>query len=277
MRKTIIFTLLALAALPAAAQFKTPSVSQAATVTQTIGLTDVTVTYHRPGVKGRQIWGALVPYDKVWRTGANEATTVAFSDDVTINGQPLVKGTYSLHTIPNASEWTVVFNNVSNQWGSFNYDPAKDALRVKVKPEKVPFTEWLTFDFPNVSTDSGTLMLRWENVGIPLQIGANTTAKVLASARAAVAGAKPDDWRTTYRAASFAFDNGLTGDATRWLDSSLKVNENMTNLWLKARMQAQAGDKAAAVKTAQLALAKMTDKDSTDLAAEIRKQVDAWK
>src|SRR2546428_13960954 len=117
MRKTVIYSLLVLIALPALAQqLRLPRVSPNSTLTQTVGFTDITITYSRPGVKGRQIWGGLVPYDKVWRTGANEATTIAFSDDVTINGQPLPKGTYSLHTIPGKDEWTIAFNTTANQW-----------------------------------------------------------------------------------------------------------------------------------------------------------------
>ena len=136
MRKTI-FAVLALAtAVPLAAQqsqapkIVMPRVSPKASLMQTVGLTDVTITYSRPGVKGRTIWGGLVPYDKVWRTGANEATKITFSNDVMINGQKLAAGTYSLHTIPAQSgDWTLAFNSVANQWGSFNYDQTKDALR----------------------------------------------------------------------------------------------------------------------------------------------------
>src|SRR5438093_9057197 len=163
MRKSIVA--LALIAFPLAAQqtpapqLRTPRASQKQVVTQTVGFTDVTITYSRPGVKGRPIWGALVPYDKVWRTGANEATTISFSDDVTINGQALPKGTYSLHTIPGKDEWTVVFNNTANQWGSFNYDPTKDALRVKAKPQAAPFAEWMTFEIPSVSPDQATVAI----------------------------------------------------------------------------------------------------------------------
>src|SRR5437899_746922 len=128
MRKLTLLLLL-LSSLPLAAQLRTPRPSPKASVMQTVGLTDVTIVYSRPGVKGREIWGALVPYDKVWRTGANEATTFAVSDDVMINGQPLPKGTYSLHTIPGKDEWTIIFNKDAGQWGSFSYDEAKDALR----------------------------------------------------------------------------------------------------------------------------------------------------
>lgn len=282
MRKTIILVLLlavvVLVVIPVGAQtLQLPRVSQKGVVSQTIGLTDVTVTYFRPGVKGRQIWGGLVPYDKVWRTGANEATTIAFSDDVTIEGKPLPKGTYSLHTIPTAGEWTVVFNGVANQWGSFSYDAAKDALRVSVKPQKAPFTEWLTFDFTSVSTDAATLAIRWADLAVPININAGTTAKVMATLRTAVAAAKPDDASTPMRAASFAFDNGLNEDASRWLDASLKISQTMSSLWLKARMEQKAGHIADAVRYGGMAFAKKTDKDNADLAAEIRRQVDGWK
>src|SRR3982751_1127810 len=118
---------LALITLPVLAQqAKQPRVSPDQTLKQTVGLTDITITYSRPAVKGRQIWGALVPYDQVWRTGANDATTITFSDDVTINGKPLPKGTYSLHTIPGKEQWTIIFNKTAKQWGSFNYDQAQD-------------------------------------------------------------------------------------------------------------------------------------------------------
>ena len=175
MRKTI-FALALTAALPIAAQqaapqLKLPRASQKQVLTQTVGLTDVTITYSRPGVKGRQIFGALVPYDQVWRTGANEATTISFSDDVTINGQALPKGTYSLHTIPGKDEWTVVFNNTANQWGSFNYDATKDALRVKAKPQAAPFAEWMTFEIPQLAPDSATIQIHWEKLAVPFTVG----------------------------------------------------------------------------------------------------------
>lgn len=147
-----------------------PNASQKASVTQTIGVTDVTINYFRPGVKGRKVWGdataelnakgeatldngntraadaPMVPYGHVWRTGANDATQFIITDDVMINGQPLAAGAYSLHTIPGKTEWTVVFNSVANQWGSFSYDAKKDTLRVKAKPQSSPHSqEWMLF------------------------------------------------------------------------------------------------------------------------------------
>lgn len=282
MRKTGLICLIALIALPLVAQpqqpqLKFPRASQKASITQTIGLTDITITYARPGVKGRQIWGGLVPYDKVWRTGANEATTISLSDDVMINGQKLAKGTYSLHTIPGTDEWTIIFNTVADQWGSFSYDAAKDALRIKVKPEKAEYREWLTFDFPELSTDAAKIAIRWENVCVPFTVDTQATQKVVAAAKEAIANSKADDWMTPYRAANFAFDNKIDALASEWLDRSIKAKENMSNLWLKARMQQKAGDKAGAIKTGEIALSKMTDQDSKDFAGEIRKQIETWK
>ncbi len=274
MRKTI-FAIAMTAALPLSAQqaqapqLRTPRASQKQVVTQTVGFTDLTITYSRPGVKGRQIWGALVPY-------ANEATTIAFSDDVTINGQPLPKGTYSLHTIPGKDQWTIVFNNTANQWGSFNYDPAKDALRVTAKPHGDEFHEWLTFEIPDVSPDSATVAIKWANLAVPFTIGTNTTQKVLADARAAVAAAKPDDWQTPLRAATFAIENRVDlEEANRWLDQSIKANENIRNLFEKARAQAMAGDRAGAIATAQKAIAKAGPKDADEV-HEIEHSIASW-
>ena len=293
MRKTLIIALLSFSAFaqtpapapapapvpaPAPPAVAYPRPSQHAVLTQTIGLTDVSIIYSRPGVKGRKIWGGLVPYGKVWRTGANEATEISFSNDVTVNGQPLPKATYSLHTIPGETEWTVIFNKVNNQWGSFTYDETKDALRIKVKPRMSgEFHEWLTFEAPEISTDSGTFELAWEKLEVPFTVGTNTTAKVLAAANTAIAAAKPDDWRTPYNAANFAFNNRLDSDAGRWLDMSLKVKENMTNLWLKAQLQARNGDKAGAIASAEKALAVKTDKDNPDIAKTIAETVEGWK
>ena len=268
---------LAQTAAPAAPQLKFPAPSPHASLTQSIGLVDMTITYSRPGVKGRQIWGALVPYDKVWRTGANEATKISLSDDVTINGQPLPKGTYSLHTIPGQASWTLIFNKTADQWGSFNYDQTKDALRVTVKPEKGPFTEWMTFDVPQLTSDKATVALRWENLVVPFVVDTGSTQKALSAASAAAASAQPNDWRTPYRAANFAFMNDpSSADAQKWLDQSLKAGENINNLWLKARMLQKRGQKADALRTGELALSKATPQDA-ELASEIRKEMDGWR
>jgi Protein of unknown function (DUF2911) len=147
-----------------------PLQSQHATVMQTIGITDITVDYHRPLVNGRQIWGKTVPYGQVWRAGANENTTITFTDPVKIEGQPLDKGTYGLHVIPDENKWTVIFSKTSTAWGSFTYKPDEDALRVTVKPQAADFHEALTYDFDSVKPDSALVTLRWEKLAVPFKV-----------------------------------------------------------------------------------------------------------
>lgn len=149
---------------------KKPRVSPNAAVSQTIGTTTVTITYGRPSVKGRQVFGGLEPYGEVWRTGANEATTITFSNDVLIEGEPLEAGTYGLFTVPGKEEWVVIFNNVPNQWGAFDYNSGEDALRVRVEPEQAPKMEQLMFYFEDITQESGTAVVHWADVKVPFTI-----------------------------------------------------------------------------------------------------------
>jgi hypothetical protein len=268
----------AAAAVPAPKppQLKLPRVSPNAELKQTVGLTDITITYSRPAVKGRQIWGSLVPYDQVWRTGANDATTIAFSDDVMVGATKVPAGKYSLHTIPSQGDWTIIMNGTANQWGSFTYDPAKDAVRIKATPEKAEFREWLAFEIPKMTTDEATIAIRWENLSVPFTIRTNSTERSMANIRTAMAQAAPNDWTTPYRAATFAFESDDMADARMWLDSSIKAKETMANLWLRARIQARAGDKAAAMRTVDSALA-LAGPDDKIFAAEIKRMSSLWK
>lgn len=240
----------------ASAQLDLPRVSPKATVSQTVGLTDVTIAYCRPGVKGRVIWGGLVPYDQVWRTGANEATTITFGDDVTVDGNKLPAGTYGLFTVPGKDEWAVIFNKGAKQWGAYEYKQDQDVLRIKVKPQTSEFHELMTFSFPVVSAESAEVALSWEKLTVPFTVKVDTVNKVLASARTAIAEAKPDDWRTPYRAAAFCLDTNVNLDeANGWLDKSIAVKETMYNLTAKARMLAMNGKKADAIALAKKAIA----------------------
>lgn len=141
-----------------------------ASVGQTIGTNEVTITYGRPGVKGRQVFGGLEQYGNVWRAGANEATVIHFAEDVTIEGQPLAAGAYAFFAIPGESEWTLIFNSEPNQWGAFDHDPDKDALRVTVTSESGPMEEWLSYSFEEVSDTSATAVLAWDTVRVPFTI-----------------------------------------------------------------------------------------------------------
>jgi hypothetical protein len=242
-------------AAPALAQLDLPRPSPKATVVQTVGVTDVTIAYCRPSVRGRVIWGGLVPYDQVWRTGANEATTITFSDEVTVEGTALPAGTYGLFTIPGKDEWTVIFNKGAKQWGAYDYKQADDVLRVKVKPQAAAFAEVMTLSFPAVAIDSVTVALNWEKLQVPFTVHVATVPKVLAAAHKAVAEAKPDDWRTSYRAAVFCLDNNVGLDeAKAWIDKSVAIKETMANLSAKARLLALQGQKADAIAMAKKAI-----------------------
>jgi len=271
-------------AAAASAQIQTPRPSQKATVMQRIGVTDVTITYSRPAVKGRQIWGdplpeqanvkgeatldnqnvrpkgaVIAPWGHVWRAGANEATTFVVTDDVLINGQKLPAGNYSLHVIPNKDEWTVIFNNTADQWGSFDYDAAKDALRVKVKPQWLQTSEeWLSYSFDPVTDDSATVNLRWEKVNVPFTIKVpDVGAVTLMKLKKAVADAKPDDWRTPMQAGNYLINNDNKADDEQglaWLDQSIKVKETFQNLANKSRALYKLGKKEEALALAEQAI-----------------------
>src|SRR5579862_4697321 len=158
-----------------------PDQSQRAVVSQRIGLTDITIKYHRPLAKDRKIWGGLVPYGDVWRAGANINTTISFTDPLKIEGQSLDKGTYGLHMIPNQDQWTVIFSKNSTSWGSFTYDQAEDALRVNVKPQPADMHNALTYDFDKLQPDSAVVELQWEKLAVPFKVSVDVHDVVLAS------------------------------------------------------------------------------------------------
>jgi hypothetical protein len=268
------------------AQVETPRPSQKASVMQRVGVTDITITYSRPGVKGRKIWGdplpgqtatgeatlddqnkrpagaVIAPYGHVWRTGANEATQFVVTDDVLINGQKLPAGKYSLHTIPNKDEWTIVFNGTANQWGSFDYDPAKDTLRVKVKPQWLNDSqEWLEYTFDPVTEDSAQVNIRWEKINVPFTVKvADVAATTLSHLKTTVGNAKPDDWRTPMQAGNYLINNQNPADDEQgmaWLDQSIKVKETFQNLAAKANALYKAGKKEEAVALGEQAVQKV--------------------
>ena len=265
-------------ASPALAELELPRPSPQASVTQKVGLTDVSITYSRPGVKGRTIWGDLVPYDEVWRTGANEATIITFSDDVTINGQALAKGTYSLHTLPGRDAWSVIFNNVAEQWGSYSYDAKNDALRVAVKPRAGAFTEWMTFEFPKLAVDSAEVVLRWEKLEVPFTVGTDTLKRGLANIEQALKDNEADRARIPQRAADFHFQAKDYALALTWIEKSIAAQPSYFNQNLKARMLAEQGKKADAIATLEKALASArAEKLQESIWKPGEKMLAAWK
>jgi hypothetical protein len=149
-------------------------ISPKAAVKQTVGFTDVEIDFSRPGVKGREIWGGLVPYNKVWRAGANEATKITFSDDVKVNGNILKAGRYGFFAIPSEDNWILICNKVADQWGAFEYNEAEDVLRIEVTPEEGYFQEWLDYTITKTSETTAVVKLEWEKLKVPFTVEVST-------------------------------------------------------------------------------------------------------
>ncbi|MBK9762269.1 MAG: DUF2911 domain-containing protein [Flavobacteriales bacterium] len=224
-----------------------PVESQAASVSQHIGTTDITVNYSSPAVKGRTIYGDVVPYDQLWRAGANENTTITISSPVTVEGQALEAGTYGLHLLPTASEWTLVLSKDHTAWGSFFYKKDMDALRVNVKPRACPMTEHLTYGFTNSTANSTTLNLRWAELEVPVNIGVDVHAVVLAGLDAQLRGLTAFNWEPWYEAARYCQDENIAPErAMKWVDVSIARQPNFENQALKATMLEEQGKTAEA-------------------------------
>ena len=286
-RMSVLFAAMSLFCFAASAfaQIPVPRPSQKASVMQRIGPTDVTITYSRPGVKGRKIWGdplpeqaakvkgeatldnqnerpkdaVIVPYGHIWRAGANEATMFEVTTDVLIQGQKLAAGSYSLHTIPNKDEWTIVFNGTANQWGSFNYDPAKDTLRVRTKPSTVAENqEWLVFTIDPIGEDSAQVNIRWEKINVPFIVRVpDIAATTVSRLKTVVSEAKADDFRTPLQAGNYLIQNQNPADDAQgleWIERSIKVRETFGNLSAKANALYKLGKKDEAFAVAEQAI-----------------------
>jgi len=259
------------------AQLELPRLSPAAVVTQRIGLTDVTITYSRPGVKGRQIWGKLVPYNKVWRTGANEATTISFSTDAEIGGKRVPAGTYALFTIPTPTSWTIILNKEANQWGAFSYKPAEDLLRIQVTPKAAPHEERMRFSFENLTDNSADVVLRWEKLSVAFPVKVDVQKEALSNSRKAMAHLKADDWQTPFSAANYCLNAGINFDeALEWAEKSTSIDKNFLNMSVKAKLLAKLNRKSDAIVAAREAIRLgKTGKRKRDT-SELEKLVVQW-
>ena len=280
MQKSAYFLLAVSSALPLASQTSPifPQLSPSASVSQTIGTTTVEVQYHRPSVKGRQIFGALVPYGQVWRTGANEATTIRFSDPAMVNGQKVAAGTYAIFSIPYQDRWTVILNKRARQQGAWEYDPREDVLRLDVKPKTVPHTEWLTYEIYPASSATAYVDLYWEKLRVSLLVEVDVDEIVTAKMRKAMRE-RPNDWKLMSDAAEYCVDQEIhMGEALGWVERSIKLSEQPVNLSVKARLLYLHGDKAQAMRLMEKALAMAkARKQGAAVTGPIEQMLQQWK
>lgn len=260
-----------------AQQVRFPSPSSGAVVKQTIGITDVTITYSRPGVKGREIWGKLVPFNELWRTGANAATVMEVSDEVMIEGQKLPAGKYSFFTIPaQTGDWTLVVNKNPNLGGTAGYKQEEDVFRAKVKAQMMPTSrEWLEFSFEDLSDSAATMVLYWERLRLPVKMTVNTNDLAFAKARTAVSAGQG----ANIGFANYALQtNSNLDEALKMIDASIAVQETYRNHVIKARLLEKMGKKADAVKFLEkgVAMGKALKSAPFDL-ADNEKLLAAWK
>jgi hypothetical protein len=288
-RLLLLVIMLSAASVCVFGQVSFPRASQRSAVSQTVGDTEISIVYHRPNVKGRQIWGCqtsdvipkggvtydcLVPYGQVWRTGANEATVFEINNDVMINGQKLPKGKYSLHTIPGDNEWTIIFNKTWNQWGSYSYDEKQDALRVTAKPVAADMMETMSISIEDVTENSARIVIGWEKIRVPFTVDIGDVNKRL------VTKARRQVVSDQISTANFIFTSKMTEqypDAIALLDSALAATENFAALSLKARILAEMGRKDEAVKVGERAVEVGKKSDPPANTANFEQILAGWK
>ncbi len=244
-----IIAIFTFCSLTEAQDFRTPRPSPDATVSQYVGITKITVDYSSPRVNGRKIWGELVPFGEIWRTGANEATTITFTDPVKVNGNELPAGTYGVHTLPGEKEWEIIFSKDTKVDDPAAYDETKDALRLKVKPEESAFTERMLFTITDISENSANVNLIWEKLKVSFSVDVNTQELTLQRARDAF------NWNQLMSAATYCLQNNVNlEEGYKWIQASTLINENYWNQRIKAQYLAKMDKKAEAVATMEKAI-----------------------
>ena len=259
----------------ARADLDLPRPSPFAKVMQTVGLTDITVDYSSPGVKGRKIWGAVVPYDQMWRAGANSATKLTFSRDVSFADRPVPAGTYAFFVIPTKGAWTVILNKKADQAGTGrDYKQADDLLRVQVTPKAAPFRERLAYAITDFTDDKASLELEWEKLRLAIPLAVQTSAQALANINSAVDGT----WRTYANAARYLLETKKDYDAgMKYVEQSVALKEDWFNVWIKAQLQAAKGNYKDARATGERAYELGKKSDGFFLEGEVKKTLEEWK
>jgi hypothetical protein len=245
-------------AVTAHADLDMPDVSQHAVVKQRVGLTDIKIDYHRPLVNGRKVWGGIVPLDAVWRAGANQNTTIEFSDDVSVEGQALPKGRYGLHMIPTADKWTIIFSKMADAWGSYTYKKEEDALRVEVKPRPAEMEEALEYEFEDLKPDSTLVTMKWEKLAVPFKVAVSDET-TFANIQNQMRGRAQYEWDSLNQAAQFCLTEKVKlEEGLKWADASIQNEERFENLATKADLLKAMNKPEDAKKTWEQALGKTT-------------------
>jgi hypothetical protein len=245
----IILSVMILSTISLAQDFRTPRPSPDATVSQFVGVTKITVDYSSPAVKDRKIWGELVPFGQVWRTGANEATTITFTDAVSVNGNDLAAGTYAIHCIPNTNEWEIIFSKDVPVDGSSTLDPKKEILRIKVKPEEHHFLERMAFLFTDATENSVNVNLLWEKLKVTFKVEVKTQDLTLQKARDAF------KWNQLMAGATYCLEKNINlEEGFKWIQASSLINENYWNKRILAQYYAKMDKKSEAISTMEKAI-----------------------
>jgi len=214
----------------------TTSESKTATITQGLGFSKITIEYSRPNVKNRKIWGSLVKYGEVWRTGANYPTLITMSDTTFIENKLILPGKYAIYTIPNLKEWTIIFSENTNLWGAFGYNEKDDFIRIKTEPQVAEFTETMTFGFEDVKGNKAMLFLKWENLKIPLRVSVDVYDEIIENVKNKSNIGKAD-WATYNFAADYMLRHNIHLDLVeQWINESLRLEKNWMNLWTNSML-----------------------------------------
>lgn len=265
------------------AQLQMPQPSPSAMLKQTVGLTDITIDYSSPAMRGREIFGGLVPYGEMWRTGANKATAITFSDDVTIEGKKVEAGSYAIFTIPKEDEWTIILNKNTEQWGAGKYDEKEDALRLTVKPSKAPMTfQRMTFMITALEDHTAEIYLFWADTKVSFMVDANPVAKVVSTIESTMKQAD-NLWYTYAQSAEYYLENGQNKEqAQEWIEKSIAMKDHFYNNWIKARIlvarnnaggvSSSAGAAVAMVKKAM----EMGEKENTNFYKRLKPEMEQF-
>ncbi|ESU26665.1 hypothetical protein FLJC2902T_26400 [Flavobacterium limnosediminis JC2902] len=278
MKKIMLTAIFAFATLAMQAQVKTPQASPGTKIEQVVGLTKVEIDYSRPSIKGRTVFGELVPYGKLWRTGANANTIISFSEDVVIAGKKIEKGKYALYTLPKADSWDIIFYNDTDNWGlPESWDDTKVVLRTSVKPETLNRkVETFTIGVNNVDNDYAFLEMSWEKTIVALKFEVPTQKVAMESIEKTLAGPKATDY---FSSAQYLYQsNGDLNKALTWVNKAIEMDKEAPfwYLRLKSLIQAKKGDKAGAIETAKLSLAGAEKAKNADYVKMNKDSITEW-